>query len=80
MTNDELLIKAFREALDLPADAEVETLEYNRIPQWDSIAHMALISRLDEAFDIMIDTADIIELSSFAKAKEIIGKYGVTFQ
>ncbi|WP_126428710.1 acyl carrier protein [Brevibacillus marinus] len=80
MKNIDKLKKAFTEALNLPADSEIEGLTYNSIPEWDSLAHMALISHLDEAFDIMIDTEDIIELSSFEKAKQILAKYGVEFE
>ncbi|MCM3590189.1 acyl carrier protein [Brevibacillus borstelensis] len=79
MTNKELLKKAFVEALNLPPETDVETLQYNSIPEWDSLAHMALISQLDEAFDIMLDTEDVIDLSSYQKAEEILSKYGVTF-
>ncbi|MED1745812.1 acyl carrier protein [Brevibacillus borstelensis] len=79
MTNKELLKKAFVEALNLPPETDVEALQYNSIPEWDSLAHMALISQLDDVFDIMIDTEDVIDLSSYQKAEEILSKYGVTF-
>jgi len=52
-------------------------LKYQDIPQWDSVGHMSLIAALEEAFDIMFDTDDIIDLSSFEKGKEIIKKYNV---
>jgi acyl carrier protein len=55
----------------------VDDLEYNSIAQWDSVAHMALIAVLEERFDIMLDTDDIIDMSSVAKAKEILAKYEV---
>ncbi|MNR62464.1 hypothetical protein D3C85_1844960 [compost metagenome] len=57
----------------------MDSLAYNSIEQWDSIAHMTLIAAIDEGFDIMMDTDDVIDLSSYAKAKEILGKYGVAF-
>jgi len=38
---------------------------------------MRLINEIESAFDIMIDTEDVIDMSSFGKAKEIVGKYGV---
>ena len=34
---------------------------------------MSLIAALEEAFDIMMDTDDIIDLSSYEKGKEISG-------
>ena len=49
-------------------------LEYNQIPEWDSIGHMTLISGLEESFKITIDTDDIIDFSSYEKGKEILTK------
>ena len=41
---------------------------------------MSLITAWKEAFDIMMDTDDIIDLSSFEKGKEILIKYDVEFE
>ncbi len=50
------------------------------IPAWDSIGHMSLVAALEEAFDIMMDTDDIIDFSSYKKGMEILSeKYGVEF-
>lgn len=55
-------------------------LEYMGIPAWDSIGHMSLVAALEEAFDIMMDTDDIIDFSSYKKGMEILSeKYGVEF-
>lgn len=41
---------------------------------------MGLIAALEEAFDIMMETDDIIDFSSFEKGKEILSqKYNVEF-
>lgn len=52
-------------------------LVYNSIEQWDSIGHMAMIAELEDAFDIMIDTEDVIDFSSYEKGKEILAKYDI---
>ena len=52
-----------------------DELTYNTIPQWDSTAHMVLIAELENVFDVMLDTDDIIDLSSVAQAKIILQKY-----
>ena len=78
MTTQNKLVEAFQKALGIDKSAIVDTLTYNSIPQWDSIAHMSLIAEIEETFDIMLDTDDIIDMSSVAKAKEIIAKYGVS--
>lgn len=70
---------AFRTALDLPADAPVDDLHYQDNEKWDSLAHMSLIATLEDEFSVMIDTDDVINMSSFGEAVKILGKYGVDF-
>jgi len=70
---------AFRTALDLEADAPVDDLHYQDNEKWDSLAHMSLIATLEDEFEVMIDTDDVINMSSFAEAVRILGKYGVSF-
>lgn len=52
---------------------------YQCIPAWDSVGHMGMIAGLEEAFDIMLETDDIVDFSSFRKGVEILSKYGVSF-
>jgi len=78
MTNLEKYEKAFTETLEVSND-KLTGLKYQNIPEWDSVGHMALIAALEETFDILFDTDDIIELSSFEKGKEILKKYNVEF-
>ena len=54
-----------------------DELLYNTIPEWDSIGHMELIAKIEEAFDILLETDDIIDLSSYKKGIELLEKYGV---
>lgn len=79
MKNQEKLVKVFAEALGVKEDVIKDELQYNSIPEWDSVAHMSLVAELEEAFDIMLDTDDIIDMSSPAKAKEILAKYDIEF-
>jgi acyl carrier protein len=77
--NENKLVKVFAESLGLNKEVITDNLQYNSIPEWDSVAHMSLISEIEEAFDIMLDTDDIIEMNSPAKAREILAKYNVEF-
>ena len=79
MNNNEKLVQVFSEALGIEREGVVDDLQYNTIKQWDSTAHMVLVSELEAAFDVMLDTDDIIDMSSVGKAKAILGKYDVTF-
>jgi acyl carrier protein len=54
-------------------------LVYQSIPSWDSVGHMRMIASLEQAFDIMMDTEDIIDFSSYEKGKLILEKYNIHF-
>ncbi len=69
------LKKIFAESLDIDESIVIDSLRYAEIPQWDSVAHMALVAAIEIGFDIMIDTEDVIDMSSFEKAKQIVTKY-----
>jgi len=77
--NEQKLRQAFASSLNLDESQVNEHLHYATSPGWDSIAHMSLVAALDSGFDIMLDTEDIIDMSSFEKAREILVKYGVKF-
>lgn len=76
-SNHAKLITAFATALVLPESAIHDELTYNNVKEWDSTAHMLLIAELENAFNVMLDTDDIIDMSSVAKARTILTKYGV---
>jgi acyl carrier protein len=76
---EQKLKESFAEALNININIVKVGLKYQAIPEWDSISHMMLISQIEEDFDISIDTDDVIDLSSFEKAIEILSKYGVKF-
>jgi acyl carrier protein len=80
MTNLEKYNNAFIETFEISEDQLAE-LKYQDIEAWDSVGHMSLVAALEEAFDIMMDTDDIIGLSSYEIGKEILAKddYGVDF-
>lgn len=79
MTNLEKYNQAFVEALEISED-QLPGLEYQGIEQWDSVGHMGLVATLEDAFDIMMDTDDIIDFSSYEKGKEILTKnYEIVF-
>lgn len=77
MTNLEKYKNAFVEGLEVEMDKITKELEYEGIEEWDSVGHMSLVACLEEAFDIMMDTDDIVDFSSFQKGIEILKKYDI---
>ena len=64
---------------ELTAD-KLSGVTYQSIPLWDSVGHMNLVAALEDAFDIMLETDDIIDLSSYEKGIEILkNNYNVQF-
>ena len=79
MNNKQKYDQAFIESFSIDEGALGDNLEYNAIPEWDSVGHMGLIAELEEVFDIMMEMDDIIDFSSYKKGLELIAKYGVEF-
>lgn len=78
MNNMEKYTHVFVEMFGKSAD-EVKNLHYQDIIEWDSVGHMTLVSSLEDAFDIMLETDDIIDFESYEKGIEILKKYNVDF-
>ena len=71
--------ECFSRALGIPLDRVTDDLAYNTISEWDSVGHMALVAEIETAFDVMFDTDDILGMSTVAKGREILARYGVAF-
>ena len=79
MTNLEKYAKVFCDTLEISED-KLAGLKYQGVELWDSVGHMTLVANLEDAFDIMLETDDIIDLSSYEKGMEILSKnYEVEF-
>lgn len=79
MTNLEKYAQVFCDTLEISADS-LQGLQYQQIELWDSVGHMTLVANLEDAFDIMMDTEDILDFSSYEKGLEILqSHYGIEF-
>jgi len=77
MSTRETLKTAFVQALGIDCDFPAGELVYRQIPQWDSMAHMILVQEIESAFNIMLSTDQVIDMSSFDKALEILSQHGI---
>lgn len=79
MNNLELLNEAFKSSFEV-SDNELENLAYKSIDLWDSVGQMTLIANIEDSFDIMIDSEDIMDINSYKAAKKILAeKYNIEF-
>lgn len=79
MNNTEKLYAVVATALQIAQERVTDDLAYNTVPEWDSVAHMALVAEIEGAFDVMLDTDDIIGMESVCKAREILARHQVSF-
>ncbi len=77
MSNLEKYNQSFIKALSITEDKLEDSLNYQDIPEWDSVGHMSLVAELEDNFGIMMDTDDIIDFNSYQKGKEILKKYDI---
>ena len=71
MTNLEKYNQAFIESLEVTED-QLNGLQYQQIPNWDSVGHMGLIAAIEDAFDIEIENEDAEKIATVGDAVEQI--------
>lgn len=79
MTNLEKYNQAFCEILQI-SEEKLAGLKYQGTEFWDSVGHMSLVAALEDAFDIMMETEDIIAFNSYEKGEELLSQnYDIVF-
>lgn len=48
-----------------------------KVPAWDSVHQLNLVSLAEDLFDIMLDPEDIMAFTSYSNGLEILKKQGV---
>ena len=79
MTNLEKYNQIFVDVLGVSEAMLNDSFTFKAVPQWDSVAHLSLISELEDAFDVMFESEDILHYGSYENGKKILEKYGIAF-
>lgn len=79
MTNLEKYNKVFMDVFDVKESALDESFSFKNVPQWDSVAHLSLISELEDMFDVLFDSNDILHYESYENGKRILERMGISF-
>ena len=77
MSNLEKYNNAFVEVFGVEENVLGVNFDKDSVDGWDSVHQLNIIALLEEAFDIMLDPEDIMELTSYEKGKELMAKYEV---
>ena len=80
MSNLEKYNKIFMDVLGVKETALNDSFSFKTVMQWDSVAHLSLISELEDAFDVMFESEDILHYGSYENGKKILERYGVVFE
>ena len=79
MNNEQIYKNIFKNILGAKENDLGPNYTFKNVEEWDSLRHMTLITELEDAFDIMIDTDDILHFGSYLNGIKILEKYGVVF-
>ncbi len=60
------------ETLGVRADVVTDGLEFQSIPEWDSLNHVNLMLALEKEFGLEIDAESIVALSSVSSIREFV--------
>ena len=67
----------FMEAFSLTEEQLNDEVAMGKTADWDSIGHVKLITAIEDTFDVMFDTEDILGFTSYVIGKEILKKYDI---
>ena len=79
MTNREKYNQAFVEVFGVEESVLNADFSKENVDAWDSVHQLNIIAILEEAFDIMLDPEDIMELSSYASWQSMMLNCNLTY-
>ena len=79
MSNFEKYKNAFINVFEVDESELGDSFNFKDVEIWDSMAHLSLITELEDAFDVMFETDDILNFGGFNNGMKILEKYGVSF-
>ena len=77
MSNLEKYNRIFTDVLGVGEAVLNDSFTFKAVSQWDSVAHLSLISELEDAFDVMFESEDILHYESYENGKKILRRYGI---
>ena len=80
MKNLEKLNQIFCEVYSVEESALNESFVNTDVDTWDSIHQLSMVAAIEEAFDLMMDAEDILEMTSYENVKKLLtDKYEIVF-
>ena len=79
MSNQEKYQNVFVSVFNVDEGVLNDTFNFKDVEAWDSLTHLTLISELEDAFDVMFETEDILHFGGYENGMKILSRYGVEF-
>ena len=79
MSNSEKYQNIFMEIFSVNAEDLNSSFNFKDVEKWDSLTHLTLISELEDAFEVMFETDDILHFGGYENGMKILTRYGVEF-
>lgn len=77
MDNLEKYNNVFNSVLNIQVNEMTGPIDVNSIHQWDSITHLKLVTTIEDEFEVMFESDDILDFKSYDIGKEILKKYDI---
>lgn len=77
MSNLEKYQEVFVDIFNVKIDELNDKFTFKENAAWDSITHMSLISRLEDSFNIMFETEEILHFGSYDNGIRLLRGKGV---
>lgn len=79
MENKKRYETVFTEIFEVSPEELNEAFTFKAVDAWDSLTHLTLIAELEDTFDVMFETDDILHFGGYENGMKILEKYGVEF-
>ena len=74
---DTKLQEIFRAVFNLAPSADVTAIRQVSEARWDSLAHVSLVAALESEFQLRIDIAEALRLTSYKAAELLLREKGI---
>lgn len=79
MSNSEKYRSIFVSVFNVDESILDASFNFKDVKVWDSLTHLTLISELEDSFNVVFETEDILHFGDYENGMKILSKYGVDF-
>lgn len=71
-------IEAFMTAFEV-SEEDAKKMKFKESEEWDSMGHMALLSEIEDRFDIEFEPDEMLQMKSFDDGIKLLKNKGIDF-